>query len=100
MVASLQDNRSKLKHIVKIVGFFVMPEYRGMGIGRKLLLEVIAQAKQTKGVKKIQLGVIVTQQSAYNLYLSLGFKKVGELKYAVKIGDDYFDKYLMELYLD
>lgn len=100
MIAAYQDKRSKLKHILNIVSFYVLPEYRGQGVGKALLMKIIDEAKQIEEVKKLQLGVITTQESAYQLYLSLGFKKVGEQKYAVKVGDRYFDEYLMELYLD
>lgn len=48
---------------------------------------------------KRQLGVVTTQESAMKLYLSLGFVKIGEQKYAVKVGDEYFNEYLMEMYL-
>ena len=100
MIGAYQDERSKLSHIVKVVSFYVSPQYRGRGIGRALLSEVIIKSKNIEGVKKLELGVITTQESAYQLYLSLGFKKVGEQKYAVKVGDKYFDEYLMEMYLD
>lgn len=100
MIAVYQDKKSKLKHIMNVVGFYVLPEHRGQGVGKALLMKVISEAKQIKEVKKLQLGVITTQESAYQLYLSLGFKKVGEQKYAVKVSDKYFDEYLMEMYLD
>jgi len=99
MITIYQDKRSKLKHIMNVVGFYVLPEYRGQGVGKALLTEVIKKTKQIKEIKKMQLGVVTTQESAYQLYLNLGFKKVGEQKYAVKVGDRYFDEYLMEMYL-
>ncbi len=98
MIGAYQDERSKLNHIMKVVSFYVSPKYRGHGIGKALLSEVIDKSKKVKGVKKLELGVITTQEAAYQLYLTLGFKKVGEQKYSVRVGDKYFDEYLMELY--
>ena len=60
----------------------------------------IDKSKKVEGVKKLELGVITTQEAAYQLYLSLGFRKVGEQKYSVKVGDKYFDEYLMEICFD
>ena len=100
VIGAYQDERSKLNHIVKIVSFYVSPKHRGRGIGKALLSKVIEKSKEIEGVKKLELGVITTQESAYQLYLSFGFRKVGEQKYSVKVGDKYFDEYLMELYLE
>lgn len=100
MIGAFQDKRSKLNHIMKVVSFFVLPEFRGKGFGRELLSKVIRDSKQIENVKKLELGVITTQEKAYQLYLSLGFKMVGEQKFAVKVQKEYYDEYLMELYLD
>ena len=100
MIGAYQDERSKLNHIMKIVSFYVSPKHRSRGIGKALLSEVIDKSKKVEGIKKLELGVVATQEIAYQLYLSLGFKKVGEQKYSVKVGDKYFDEYLMELCIE
>lgn len=99
MIGSYQDEKTKLKHILNIFSFFVSSDYRGMGIGRALIQQVIATAKNNPEIKKLQLGVVTTQEPANELYQSLGFIKAGHMKYAVKVGDTYFDEYHMELYL-
>ena len=99
MIGSYQEPKSKLQHIANVVSFFVLPESRGQGIGKALLSRVIEDAKKKKTIKKLQLGVVTTQEFAQQLYLSLGFVKIGEQKYAVKVGEEYFDEYLMEMYL-
>jgi len=100
MIGAYTEPKKKLQHISNVVSFFVLPENRGQGIGKALLLRVIDDAKNKKIIKKLQLGVVTTQESAVQLYLSLGFRKIGEQKYAVKVGDEYFDDLLMEMYLE
>lgn len=100
MVGAYQDEKTKLRHILNIVSVYVSPQYRGFGVGRALLERVITKAKLSQEIKKLQLGVVSTQEAARKLYLSLGFVQVGEAKYAVKVGEKYFDDYQMELYLN
>lgn len=94
------EEKKKLAHIANIVRVYVNPEYRGKGIGKQLLLTVIEDVKSMPEIRKIQLGVIATQILALNLYESVGFEKVGELKMAVKIDDHFYDQYLMEMILN
>lgn len=94
------EEKKKLAHIANIVRVYVSPKYRGKGIGKKLLLTVIEDIKSKPEIKKLQLGVIATQNAAYNLYKSVGFKKIGEQKMAISVGDEFYDKYLLEMLLD
>ena len=52
----------------------VLEEFRGLGIGKLLMLEIIAQAKQQQR-KKLQLSA---QQHAISFYENLGFKVEGD----------------------
>lgn len=94
------DTREKLAHIANVVSVYVSPEYRGKGVGRALLMAIIEDAKAKPQVKKLQLGVIITQAAAFKLYESLGFKKIGEQKMAVNVNGTFYDEYLMEMVLD
>lgn len=99
MIGAYQEEKKKLNHIVNVVSFYVLPQYRSRGVGKALLQAVIAKYQAQPNIKKLQLGVTTTQKPAQHLYKSLGFHLVGELKYAVKIGSKYYNEYLMELYL-
>lgn len=94
------EEKKKIAHIANIVRVYVSPKYRGKGTGKKLLLTVIEDIKSKPEIKKIQLGVMTTQTAAYNLYKSFGFKKIGEQKMAIRVGDEFYDKNLMEMLLD
>lgn len=53
----------------------VSPEMRGLGIGRRMLLEAIKMAKQI-GAKSLFLGSNSKLQNAVHLYESVGFRHV------------------------
>jgi GNAT superfamily N-acetyltransferase len=74
----LEENTKKLSSI-KFV--FVHPNYRKMGIAKRLLNQAFALAKE-KGAKKINLNVYPTSTNAINLYKKLGFAEVGESLFA------------------
>ncbi|HDI31833.1 MAG TPA: ribosomal-protein-alanine N-acetyltransferase [Thermofilum sp.] len=57
-------------HIISIA---VHPEFRGKGIGKRLMEECIARLRN-KGVKKIRLEVRVSNERAIGLYKKLGFR--------------------------
>ncbi len=99
MIGAYREDKMKIHHIMHVVSFYVQPNHRGIGIGKSLLQCVIDLAKSDETVKKLQLGVINTQTVAHELYLSMGFKDVAYLKFAVRIQDTFFDEYLMELHL-
>ena len=62
-----------------VTGVWTDPEYRGRGLGRKLLKHVIEVAR-TKGIGCLQLDVNQIQISAIKLYESLGFEKIFTLE--------------------
>jgi ribosomal protein S18 acetylase RimI-like enzyme len=94
-----RESGAKTRHKGNIWGMYVAPEARGQGIGRALLQEATARAKTLPALEQIQLGVVVTQTAARQLYASLGFVVFGVEKRAVKIGEAYLDEELMVLHL-
>ncbi|QFJ54694.1 ribosomal protein S18-alanine N-acetyltransferase [Pseudobutyrivibrio xylanivorans] len=58
----------------------VSEEYRGHGIGKKLLAHSIEELK-SKGIDIIFLEVRVSNTPARHLYTSLGFEEIGRRKY-------------------
>jgi ribosomal protein S18 acetylase RimI-like enzyme len=99
MTGILFNQKQKTKHSAHIVSVFVKSEYQGQGIGRQLLQATIARAKKQPGIEIVRLEVMTTNTPAYNLYTSLGFKNMGINTAAIKMGDDYFDDYQMELWI-
>lgn len=58
-----------------VVGFYVLPEYRGRGFGR-VFLEAIAAEAGRAGFRRLLLTVEAGNVRAVDLYLSFGFAKV------------------------
>ena len=65
-----------LGDIGKVVSIAVHPLYRGCGIGRRLLSNLIKKLFDD-GVEVIRLEVRDSNIPAYRLYESLGFRQVG-----------------------
>ncbi len=56
-----------------IDNLYVLPEFRGRGIGKKLMAEGLKTLK-TRGVKAVRLSVLKENRVAIKLYEKLGFK--------------------------
>jgi putative acetyltransferase len=54
---------------------YVQPAFRGHGAGRKLVEELISEARST-GYAKMVLDTLPTMDKAHKLYRSLGFREI------------------------
>jgi ribosomal protein S18 acetylase RimI-like enzyme len=90
------SNRVKSKHIARIFAFYVEPNYRNRGIGKKLLERALELIRENKEIVKIQLFVNREQEAAVKLYKKMGFVIVGQMNKEIKIGDSYYDEFIME----
>jgi ribosomal protein S18 acetylase RimI-like enzyme len=90
----------KTRHKGRVWGVYVKKEHGARGIGRSLLLELLARARRATGVEEVGLSVAVTQKAAMRLYASLGFKGYGRERRALRVGRRYIDEELMTLRLD
>lgn len=94
------ENRQKTAHKGNVFGMYVEPEFRGQGLGRALLSAVIERAtEEFIGLEQIHLTVVSTNESAKQLYTSLGFEVYGVEPHALKVDGHYFDEDLMILRL-
>jgi ribosomal protein S18 acetylase RimI-like enzyme len=59
-------------------GMWVAPEYRGRGLGSKLLDRVLSWAEVTRPNREVRLDVNPTQAVAVRLYESRGFRSSGK----------------------
>jgi len=80
------------------VGTFVLPEYRGQGIGRALAKTTLDFACQ-KGYEKLVIYVRATNHGAQAFYRGLGFTPIGVLTRQLKIDGQYDDEIVMEMFL-
>jgi len=79
--------------------FLVDQQFRGQGLGRKLVKHCLAEAKAS-GFRAMQFNqVVATNLAALSLYRSLGFKRVGKVPEAFAHPEHgYVSAYVM--YLD
>jgi ribosomal protein S18 acetylase RimI-like enzyme len=72
------------------LGMGVRKDYRGRGIGERLVRRTIGRAKE-KGLERIELEVFVSNVAAIKLYEKVGFVTEGLKKRARKIDENYDD---------
>lgn len=99
MVTLMQETRNKTSHKANIYAMYVTPSQRGQGLGKKLMLEAIKQARTIKEIEQIHLTVVSSNEAARQLYLSLGFVIYGKEKHALKIDNVYFEEEHMYIFL-
>ncbi len=89
----------KSEHKGVLWGVYLLPECRGRGIAKKLMLSVIEGARALPGIELIHLGVNPANPPVVKLYESVGFTKWGEEKHALKVDGQYVDEDQMVLWL-
>ena len=78
------------------VGMGVLPQFRGEGIGRRLLEACIAKSWEN-GLTRIELEVRADNTSALHLYEVLGFRHEGIKRRGIRIEGQYHDTVAMGL---
>jgi ribosomal protein S18 acetylase RimI-like enzyme len=97
IIAITRDARSKRQHKADLHGMYVVPEYRGRGLGKTLLSKSLELARQIVGLEEIQLIVATQNCEATALYERYGFIRVWTELRALKIGNSYVDAHHMIL---
>jgi ribosomal protein S18 acetylase RimI-like enzyme len=80
------------------LGMGVHPDYRGQGIGERLLSACIAKAR-AKGITRIELETRIDNSRAIGLYEKLGFAHEARRKNAMRFDGVYHDALQMVLIL-
>ncbi len=80
------------------VGTFLLPEWRGQGLGRQLWSGTESFARDA-GYRKLVIQVRASNTGAQAFYRRLGFRECGRLTQQVIIDDVDDDEVLMELFV-
>lgn len=84
--------RLRERHKVQLTAMYVMKDYAGKGIGRRLLDEALAESRKLNSMELINLTVTADNLAAVRLYSKLGFQTFGRETRAVKATAAYLDK--------
>ena len=96
-VGCIREPRVKRRHVALIWGVYVLPESRGGGLGRRLLLDTIARARAWPDLEQLRLDVTATNLAARRIYLSCGFQIIGLRRRTLKVEGRYYDEEMMAL---
>jgi ribosomal protein S18 acetylase RimI-like enzyme len=90
------DTKGRVNNHVGIFGISIAREFRGKGIGKKLIETVLEEAKKNlKHIRIIHLECFASNETACNLYKSVGFKEYGKLPGGIAYKDGFVDEILM-----
>jgi ribosomal protein S18 acetylase RimI-like enzyme len=92
MAAFVRATGLKERHKAHIFGVYVTSAYRGQGVGRALVRELLERAKRDAAVEQILLAVATCQKAAKQLYRQFGFETYGTEPNALKVGSEYVDE--------
>ncbi len=90
-----QYQRARERHKIKLAAMYVLKDFAGKGIGRKLVDEALAAARKMGGIEIVNLTVNSENLPALRLYGKVGFQEYGREHRAAKAGDFYLDKLYM-----
>jgi ribosomal protein S18 acetylase RimI-like enzyme len=82
---------------VGTIGMGLLPQYRGRGIGKRIL-ETAVKAAFSAGIERIELMVYESNEAAIRLYRSLGFVEEGRMAKKARIDGAYLGMICMALF--
>lgn len=95
-VQNFTGKQSKKTRHTGEYGVAILPEWRGKGLGQKMLSSLIKWASQNPEVEIMELQVFSGNTIARELYKKAGFEEVGHVKRAFKLDDgSYEDNVIM-----
>jgi len=95
----MEQERQKFKHIGILGGMYVHPDFRGLGLGKKLIDEMLKILRKFDHLYGLQLKVVTDNRPAIRLYESLGFSIWATEKNALFHNGNFFDQHHMMLQL-
>ena len=98
-VLTLQRGAYRKNRHTATLGIAIKKEYRGAGLGKKMITEALSWAR-AEGIRKVNLEVFSSNLNAIGLYKNLGFSYEGVRKGQFMINDSLVDDVLMSVWLD
>lgn len=98
-ILTLEGGKRRNVRHAAVLGITVAQEWRGLGIGRRLMEYAIAWARETHIITRIELHVFARNKGAIHLYESCGFGTEGIRRRAVIRDGEPLDDLVMALLL-
>lgn len=99
MVGVKRDEHRKLRHKAFIWGVYAAPEFRGRGVGQRLMQAALDHAAGWPGLHQVYLGVNAANQPAIRLYERMGFATYGREPACMMVDGELIDELLMVRFL-
>jgi ribosomal protein S18 acetylase RimI-like enzyme len=99
VVTLVRDGHLKSRHKADLYAMYVAPRHRRLGLGRQLLERGIARARAMRGVRRLKIAVVESNQPALSLYRSLGFRVFAREEEALRTRAGYHAELFMVLLL-
>jgi len=94
------EAKEKKRHKATLIAVYVEPEFRGRGLGSKLVEKALLAAFEDPYIKAVNLSVTSDNTPAIGLYEEMGFEKWGEEPHAIRVNDTFYAKTCMELNIE
>ena len=91
------EAKEKKKHKATLIAVYVEPEFRGQGLGRKLIEKALMSAFKDPLIRAVNLSVTSDNVPAIGLYEAIGFEKWGEEPQAIRVNNTFYAKTCMGL---
>lgn len=95
-ISHIKLRKEKENHVGEF-GISIKKEFRGIGLGKKLMIEIIRLAKKElkPRPKILRLSVFAINKIAQNLYKKFGFKKVARIPKQIQHKGKFVDEIVM-----
>jgi ribosomal protein S18 acetylase RimI-like enzyme len=90
-----QFQRARERHKIHLAAMYVMKDYAGKSLGRRLVDEALISSRKMNGIEIVSLTVSSDNLPALRLYGKVGFQEYGREPRAVKSDSNYLDKLYM-----
>ena len=95
VIGFIRDSGDKSRHKGFIWGMYVVPSFRGRGIGRALFEEALARIDAVSGLRSVRLSVVTSHLVALRLYEKFGFVRYGEEDEALCVDGIFYSEFQM-----